>query len=102
MTSLELAGIAAVAMVFQDVLGVMMVQSEAKQLGWTAGFLDAAGWLVAFASLRISINSHGTGEIEAIVLISIANVVGTKLGQITGKRFLEKKIRINPADPQRP
>jgi hypothetical protein len=102
MTGLELAFLAAGAMVFQDVIAVCMVQSEVKQLGWTAGFLDMAGWLVAFVSLRISITSHGAGEIEAVVLISIANVLGTKLGQLTGQRFLSKKERINPGDPVKP
>jgi len=101
MTPLELALLAAAAMVIQDTIAVCLVQAEAKNLGWTAGALDAVGWLVAFVSLRISILSHGTGEIEAIVLITIANVLGTKLGQITGQRFLREKTRVNPGDPRR-
>jgi hypothetical protein len=100
-TPLELALLAAGAMIVQDTVAVVMVQAESKQLGWTAGFMDAIGWLVAFVSLRISITSHGTGEIEAVVLVSIANVVGTKLGQLTGKRFLREKTRVNPGDPRR-
>lgn len=102
MTGLELAVLAAVAMIAQDTLAVVMVQAEAKNLGWTAGLMDMLGWLVAFVSLRISITAHGTAEIEAIVLISIANVLGTKLGQVTGKRFLKEKVRLEPGDPRRP
>jgi len=101
MTPLELAFLAAAAMIVQDTVAVVMVQAEAKNLGWTAGFMDAIGWLVAFVSLRISITSHGAGEIEAVVLVSVANVLGTKLGQVTGKRFLREKTRVSPGDPRR-
>jgi hypothetical protein len=100
-TALELAVLAAGAMIIQDTVAVVMVQAEAKNLGWTAGFMDAIGWLVAFVSLRISITSHGVGEIEAVVFVSIANVLGTKLGQLTGQHFLREKVRVNPADPRR-
>ena len=96
-----LALLAASAMIVQDTVAVVMVQAEAKQLGWTAGFMDMIGWLVAFVSLRISITSHGTGEVEAVVLISIANVLGTKIGQLTGKRFLKEKVRTSPGDAHR-
>jgi hypothetical protein len=101
-SALELALLAAAAMIVQDTVAVVMVQAEAKNLGWTAGFMDAIGWLVAFVSLRISITSHGAGEVEAVVLVSIANVLGTKLGQLTGKRFLKEKVRESPGDPRRP
>jgi pantoate kinase len=96
-----LALLAAAAMILQDTVAVCLVQAEVKNLGWTAGLLDMVGWLVAFVSLRISITAHGTGEVEAVVLVSVANVLGTKIGQLTGQRFLKEKVRVSPGDPRR-
>jgi hypothetical protein len=96
----KLALLAAGAMILQDVFAVVMVQAESKQMGWRAGFMDMCGWLVTFVSLRISITSHGSTEVYSIVFISIANVLGTKLGQVTGKKFLHEKLVIDPTRPQ--
>ena len=102
MSQLELACVAAVAMLFQDIIATVMVQSEAKNKGWTAGWLDAAGYLVGIVCAKIVIKSHGAGEVEALVLVTVANVLGTKLGQVTGQRFLDKKTALDPARNDRP
>lgn len=98
---MELAILAALAMLIQDVIAVVLVQAEAKNKGWTAGLMDMLGWLVAFTTLRIAIKAEGSALVETVILVSIANVLGTKLGQVTGQHFLEKKIRVNPGDPRR-
>ena len=91
-----LALVASVTMVVQDIIAVIMVQAEAKNRGWTAGFLDAVGWLVGIVCAKIVIKSHGAAEVEALVLVTVANVVGTKLGQVMGQRLLEKKAKLDP------
>jgi len=85
--------LAALAMVFQDCLGVMMVQAEARDRGWLAGALDACGWLFGIATTTISVSAlqgHDTGlKIAVIVAVSAANILGSKLGQMIGTRFIK-------------
>jgi hypothetical protein len=79
-------------MVVQDVLGVIMVQAEARNRGWLAGLLDMIAWLVAFVTLNISLNAvngHDTTEKWlVIILVSAANLFGTKLGQMIGAKYV--------------
>ena len=84
--------IAAVAMLVQDAISTVLVMAEAKNRGWLAGFLDAAAWLVGVTTATIAITTlqgHDlTDKVYVIVLVSIANVIGTKIGQMIGSRFV--------------
>lgn len=84
--------IAAVAMVATDVVGVIQVQAEAAQRGWLAGMCDAVGWGVGIATTTISVTAlqgHSFHEkLLVVAFVTIANVLGTKLGQVTGKKLL--------------
>jgi hypothetical protein len=96
-----IALLAAIAMVASDVLATIMVQAEAANLGWLAGFCDTAGWYVAIATTTISVTSlsgHDTArKIWVLGLVGAANLFGTKLGQVTGKRVLHRfPAAINP------
>ena len=86
------AVIAALAMVVQDAIATVLVMAEAKNRGWLAGFLDAAGWIVGITTITISINAlngHSLStKVAVVVLVSLANVFGTKLGQIIGSRYV--------------
>lgn len=91
--------VASLAMVVQDVVGTIMVQAEAANRGWLAGWCDAIGWGVGIASTFYSITAlegHDLPlKVGIIVFVTVANVVGTKLGQVIGTRLLEsKKVRM--------
>lgn len=79
-------------MVATDVLGVIMVQAEAGNRGWLAGIMDAAQWGVGIATTTISVTTLDGHDFRTKVLVvafvTVANVLGTKLGQLTGKRLL--------------
>lgn len=85
--------LAAIAMVATDVLGTIMVVSEARGRGWIAGWCDTAGWLVSITTTTISVSSltgHDTARKVAVVLaVSAANLFGTRLGQYLGNRFVK-------------
>lgn len=87
-----LALIAALTMVATDVLGVILVQAEAANRGWLAGVVDAAQWGVGIATTTISVTAlqgHSLREkVLVVILVTLANLLGTKLGQVTGKRLL--------------
>lgn len=88
--------LAAAAMVLTDVLATIMVMAEAREMGWVAGILDAAGWLVSIACTAISVDVlTGSGpfinKVYVIVFVSAANLLGTKAGQEIGSRVLPSK-----------
>ena len=80
--------VAALSMVAADVLAVIMVQMEAANRGWFAGAMDGLGWIVGITTTSISVrvlNGHSTtGKVWVILLVTAANVFGTKLGQVIG------------------
>ncbi len=89
---MEIAVLAALAMVFQDVLGVCMVQAEARNHGWIAGVCDSTMWLFAIATTTLSVTAlqgHNTNEkVLVVVAVTAANLIGSQLGVLVGKRFI--------------
>ena len=89
---MTVALIAALAMLVQDALSTVLVMAEAKNRGWLAGSMDAAAWIVGITTTTISINALNgndfTTKVEVVVLVSVANVLGTKIGQLIGSRFV--------------
>lgn len=87
--------VAAIAMVVTDIVGVIQVQAEAANRGWLAGFCDAIAWGVGIATVTISVSAlqgHNMGEkILVVALVTVANIVGTKLGQVIGKKLLASR-----------
>lgn len=90
--SLWIALLAAGTMVCTDVLGVIMVQAEARNRGWLAGIMDSLQWLVGITTTTITVTilqGHSLQEkAVVIVLVSAANLLGTKLGQVIGSRYV--------------
>lgn len=86
------AVIAAIAMVVQDVLATVMTMAEARNRGWLAGWCDVAGWIVGITTATIAITAlqgHNlTQKVLVIMLVSAANLFGTKLGQVIGSRYV--------------
>lgn len=87
-----IALVAAGAMVLTDILGVILVQAEAANRGWLAGACDCAGWYVGIATTTVSVTTlagHDTArKMWVLALVGAANVIGTKLGQVLGKKLL--------------
>lgn len=90
--------IAAITMVVTDVLGVIMVMAEARNRGWLAGWMDTAQWIVGITTTTITVTAlqgHSTSEkVLVVVLVSAANLFGTKLGQVIGHRFVTDKTTL--------
>ena len=88
------AVIAAACMAVTDVLFTCMTLAQASGRGWIAGVLDAAGWYVGIVTTTISVESLGghslTRKIWVLVLVGAANVLGTQLGEETGKWLLKR------------
>lgn len=88
-----IALIAAGCMLVQDVLGVILVQAEAANRGWLAGAADTVGWYFAIFTTSISVTalqSHNTvDKVYVLAFVGVANALGTKLGQVLGKRLLK-------------
>ena len=78
-------------MVIQDIFEAMKIISLDRRRGWLAGFFDAGMWLMLFFSMDIAITSRGWIRVWAVILITIANIIGQKLGQVTGDKFIKEK-----------
>ena len=85
--------VASIAMVVTDILGVMLVQAEARNHGWMAGSLDAAQWIPGIICSEVTITilqGHSwTGKALVILSVSAANIFGTKLGQLFGTKYIK-------------
>jgi hypothetical protein len=84
--------LAALCMVAVDVLSVVLVQAEAANRGWLAGLMDVLGWypsIICTTLCVLALDSHSTeNKVAVLVLVGAANLFGTKLGQLLGKRVL--------------
>lgn len=91
----SIAVIAAATMVATDVLGVIMVQAEARNRGWLAGWCDTAQWYVGITTTTISVTAFSghsfSQKVLVGVLVGLANLFGTKLGQVIGSRYVRDK-----------
>jgi hypothetical protein len=83
---------AAVAMLVQNILGVLMTQAEAKNHGWMTGILDSLGWIAAIVTTSITINALDGHDIVLkiwmIAGVTLANLFGSLWGVWIGKKFI--------------
>lgn len=83
---------AALAMFVQDILGVLLVQAEARNHDHLAGFLDSAGYLCLAATSTIAITAlqgHNLGlKVGVLSAVTVANYLGTVTGVRIGRRFI--------------
>ena len=107
-----IALIAALAMVLQDITGVVMVQLEAGSLGlpqrkswrdyigggwraWGSALLDQMQWMVAITTTTISVTAFSGHDFHlkviVFVAVSIANIVGSRTGQEIGIWLLRRR-----------
>lgn len=109
---MELALIAALAMLAQDILGTLMVQFEGNSLtlpvrrswkdyigggwrAWGAALMDQSQWMVWAMSTTITVSAFSghnlSTKIYVFIFVSIANIVGTRTGQEMGIWLLRRR-----------
>lgn len=80
-------------MVVQDILGVLMVQAEARNRGWLTGTFDSLGWLAAIFTTTLSVTAlqgHDTTlKVVVVAAVTAANFAGSLIGVAIGKRFIK-------------
>jgi hypothetical protein len=85
--------LAALAMLAQDMISVLLVQAEARNRAHLAGICDAIGWGLAIATTTISVTAlqgHSLGlKIAVVLAVSASNYIGTLLGVRIGKRWVK-------------
>lgn len=85
--------LAAIAMVIQDIFGVLMTQAEARNHPWLTGFFDSIGWIAAIWTTTISVTilqGHSLVEKGWVILaITIANFAGSWVGVKLGKKYVK-------------
>ena len=95
MTTVLFTLIAAISMVATDVAGTVMVIAEARNHGWLAGWMDTAQWIVAVATTFITVETLAGHDfirkVAVIIAVSLANLLGTKLGTFVGHRYVKDK-----------
>ncbi len=91
---MQIALLAAFAMVFNDILGTLMVQAEARNRGWLAGIFDSLQWFATITTTTISVTalqSHSLHEkVLVIILVTAANLTASQVGVLIGKRLIKE------------
>jgi hypothetical protein len=93
MTTWQLALVASLAMIAQDLLLTWLTQAEARNRWALAGFLDCGGFLAQVTTYGVSIDAivtHGLGSRTLIVLgaLTVSNFIGTGLGTLLGSKWI--------------
>lgn len=88
--------VAAICMLLTDIAYSAMTMAQASGRGWLAGGLDCLGWYIGITTTTISVTTlggHGSllsaGKLEVLICVGLANVLGTQLGEVTGKLLLK-------------
>jgi hypothetical protein len=89
-TALAAAG----AMLIQDIMGVLLVQAEARNRAGLAAAFDSLMWLAQICTVTISVTAlqgHQLGA-KAIILIFVeaANIAGCFAGVAIGRRLIKE------------
>ena len=93
MSTWQLALVASLAMVAEDVLLTWLTQAEARNRWVLAGFLDCAGFLAQVTTFGVSIDAIVKGGLDSRTLIvlgalTVANFCGTGLGTLLGSKWI--------------
>lgn len=84
---------AMICMIFQDILGTLMVIAEASYKGWTAGGLDSIQWLFSIATATIAVTAlqgkNRTKKIIVVCFVTVGNLLGSEIGVLIGQRFIK-------------
>ncbi len=93
MPTWQLALVASLAMLAQDLLLTTLTQAEARDRWVLAGVLDCGGFLAQVTTYGVSIDAivtHGLGTRTLVVLaaLTVANFIGTGLGTLLGSKWI--------------
>ena len=91
---MEIAILAGLSMVVQDILGTLMVQSQNRNHGWIAGYCDAGMWLMAAFSYNQTFSTHGREHVYVVIIITLANVFGNRIGVYIGNKYIKQPKKI--------
>lgn len=88
------AVLAALCMVVVDVVSTVMVQAEAANRGWLAGIMDTLGWYPSIVCTTLCVlaldGRSMVDKIAVLVFVGLANLFGTKLGQVVGQEIMRR------------
>jgi hypothetical protein len=91
---MELAIVAALSMITQDVLEVLKDQSQARNRAFLAGMFDSLMWFALITTTTISVTAlqgHSLHQkVLVLILVTVANFVGQGTGVLLGKRFIKE------------
>ena len=87
--------LAAVAMLIQDVLAVLLVQAEARNQAHLSALLDCLMWPAAMACTTITVTAlqgHQFGlKAEVVAAVTVANAAASYAGVYIGKRWIRER-----------
>ena len=90
-TALAAAG----AMLVQDVMGVLLVQAEARNRAGLAAAFDSVMWLAQISTVTISVTALQGHQLSAkaavIIAVELANVAGCYIGVAVGRRWVREE-----------
>lgn len=93
MPTWEIAVLAAVIMVAQDILSTAQAQANNRHKASLSGLLDMASWLVTISTTALSVTAlqgHDLArKIAVIGAVSAANYIGSVLGVKIGDHFIK-------------
>lgn len=85
--------LAALAMVIQDIMGVLLVQSESRNRAGLAALFDCLMWLAQMSTTTITVTALQGHQLSAkaavIVAVEAANIAGCYAGVAIGRRFIK-------------
>lgn len=91
------ATVAAVAMFIEDILSTLLTQAAARNRANLSGLLDSACWIAAIVTTALTLDildGHNfKAKVAVIVLVSLANYLGTVAGVDIGKKLIKVVVR---------
>jgi hypothetical protein len=93
---MNIAIVAALSMICQDILEVLKDQAQARNRGFLAGLFDSLMWLALITTTSISVTAlqgHKTSQkVAVLVLVTGANFIGQMTGVYFGKKYIKEKL----------
>lgn len=87
--------VASLAMVVDDILAVLLVQSESRNRPVMAGVLDSIMWLasmiVTVTTVTTMQSHHTSTKVLVVCAITLANFTGSLVGVQIGKRIIKER-----------
>ena len=82
-------------MVIQDIMGVLLVQAEARNRAGLSALFDSIMWLAQISTVTISVTALQGHSLSAkamvLVAVELANVAGCYIGGAVGKRTIRER-----------